>query len=162
MKSVLTTRHLIPLLFASIFMLFSTVSYAKLVDDRKILLAHTSHDFDSTLTTVKKQLTAKGFQIAHVQYCDNGLKKMGYQVNKYQVIFFGRIDEIREITTKHAELAPFLPFKVLVYIENDKTVISIMNPEMLKPMIKDKALATKLKQWKNEFVAILEQSSKES
>ncbi len=153
---------IIPWLVASFLLAFSVASHAQLIDDDKILLAHTSHDFDTTLAMVKKQLAAKNYQIAHVQRCDNGLKKMGYEVNKYQVVFFGRIDEVRELTTKHAELAPFLPFKILIYVEGDKTAISIMNPEMLKPMVTDEALVAKLEQWKRDFVAVLEQSSASS
>jgi len=160
--SIPSLRHLMPWLVASFLLAFSVTSHAKLIDDDKILLAHTSHNFDTTLARVKQQLVAKDFQIAHVQRCDNGLKKMGYDVNKYQVVFFGRIDEVRELTTKHAELAPFLPFKILIYIEGDKTAISVMNPEMLKPMVTDEVLVAKLEQWKQEFVAVLEQSSESS
>ena len=160
--SSLSVRPIMPWLVASFLLAFSVASHAKLIDDDKILLAHTSHDFDTTLAMVKKQLAAKNYKIAHVQHCDNGLKKMGYEVNKYQVVFFGRIDEVRELTTKHAELAPFLPFKLLIYVEGDKTAISIMNPEILKPMVTDEALVAKFEQWKHDFVDILEQSSTSS
>lgn len=153
------------LAFISFLMFFSLPSYAEKANvsgEEKILSRSTSHDFKTTLLRIKTQLVKKNFQVAHVQRCDGGLKKMGYEMDKYQVVFFGRIDEIREMTTKYTELTPFLPFKLLIYIEEDKTVMSIMNPEMLKPMVTDKLLVAKLEQWRREFIDILEKAGEVS
>lgn len=160
--TLLTTCVLTPVAFAAFLMFVSLESHAKMNDEGKVLMAYTTQDFDTTLTTLRKQLVKKGFQVAHVQRCDGGLKKMGYDINKYQVVFFGRLEEVREMTTKHAALAPFLPFKLLIYVEGDKTVISIMNPEMLTPMVSDKALTAKFAQWRGEFVDILTQTTQSS
>lgn len=160
---LITTFVLMPLALIAFLMFASLDSHANMSDEGNILLAYTAHDFDKTLALAKQQLAKKGFQVAHVQRCDNGLKKMGYEVSKYQVVFFGRFDEVREMTTKHVELAPFLPFKLLIYVEGDKTGMSIMNPEALKPMITDdKELTAKLTQWREEFVDILTNVSQTS
>jgi uncharacterized protein (DUF302 family) len=127
-------------------------------DDKKILLTRSTHNFDETLEIVKDVLQKNGFTVAHVQRCDGGLKHMGYNTDKYRIVFFGRKDEVRELSKTHAELIPFLPFKLLIYAEGDQSIISIMNPEDLKGMVKDKDLLEQLTKWKKEFVHILEQT----
>lgn len=161
-KRRLLPHYLGTLMLMFLLIIFPPVGHTKIADEGQILLAHTSHDFDTTLSRVKETLVKNNFQVAYVQRCDGGLKKMGYEVNNYQVVFFGRLNDVRDITTKHAELAPFLPFKLLLYRENDKTVMSIMNPESLVPMVTDPTVVARLEQWKDEFVTVLEQVSEAS
>ncbi len=146
------------LLVTTLLATLSPIAHCDTNPNDSMLLTRTDHNFKDTLEIVKKVLHENGFEVAHVQRCDGGLKHMGYDTDKYRVVFFGRIEEVRKLSKEHVELIPFFPFKVLVYAEGDQSVVSIMNPESLKTTIKDKALNAKLEQWKNEFVQILEQT----
>ena len=126
-------------------------------NDNKILLVRTQHEFKSTLEIVKEVLKDNNFTVAHVQRCDGGLKGMGYHTDKYQIVFFGRKEEVAEISKSHIEFIPFLPLKLLIYAEGNESVISIINPEALGTMMKDKSLSTQLTRWKKEFMDILKQ-----
>ncbi len=131
---------------------------SKVSEDEKILVTRVQHNFDETLDIIRHVLYQNGFTVAHIQRCDGGLKEMGYETDKYRVVFFGRLPEVREISQSHAELIPFLPFKILIYAEGKESVVSILNPESLIPMVKDKSLTSRFETWKKEFVQILQQA----
>ncbi|MEE9310396.1 MAG: DUF302 domain-containing protein [Cocleimonas sp.] len=128
------------------------------ISDDTILLTRVPHNFDMTLNIVKDVLKDNNFKVAHVQRCDGGLKQMGYESDKYRVVFFGRHNEVREMSKTYPELIPFMPFKILIYAEGKESVVSILSPEALKPMMKDELILKKLDQWKDEFVNILQQT----
>ncbi|MGV6858743.1 MAG: DUF302 domain-containing protein, partial [bacterium] len=97
-----------------------------------------------------------GYTVAHVQLCDGGLSKMGYETDHYQVVFFGKVDEVREMSKRHPELVPFMPFKALIFAENDQAVVSIVNPETLlklNPSLVD--ISPRVSEWKLAFADIL-------
>lgn len=146
--------------FVFIVQLFVPVTWASDIApaaDSKILVARVQHDFDSTLEIVQKVLQKNGFKVAHVQRCDGGLKEMGYETDKYRVVFFGRLSEVHEMSESHAELIPFMPFKLLIYAEGKQSVISILNPESLIDMVRDKSVITQLEEWHTQFVSVLDQ-----
>ncbi len=150
----------IVMLMVCFLVTFPAWANSQVQEDNKVLLTRIQHRFDTTLEIMKTVLQKNGFRVAHVQRCDGGLKEMGYETDKYRVIFFGRFREVREVSQKHAELIPFIPFKLLVYAEGDETVVSTLNPESLKGKVSDPGIAAKLKAWKKEFIEILEQAHK--
>ena len=154
-------KHLLTIFCLTVLIVVSPLAQSnteKMDKSNQMLLVRADHKFEDTLDIVKDVLHKNGFEVAHVQRCDGGLKHMGYNTDKYRIVFFGRLEEVREISKTHSELIPFLPFKLLVYAEGNQSIISIMNPENLKGTLKDKAFNRKLEEWKDEFVKILEQT----
>ncbi len=124
--------------------------------DESILSARSAYDFDATLDKLKDIIEKHGYTVAHVQLCDGGLKKMGYETDHYQVVFFGKIDEVREMSEKHPELVPFMPFKALIFAEGKQTVVSIVNPESLLELDPQlETLRDELQSWRMAFEGIL-------
>ena len=104
------------------------------IANEDILTARTTAGFDVTLEKAKLVLQENTFTVAHVQRCDGGLRQMGYHTDNYKIIFFGRLEEVREVTKAHPELMPFLPLKLAVFAENDETLLSTVNPNSFLPM----------------------------
>jgi uncharacterized protein (DUF302 family) len=81
---------------------------------------------------------------------------MGYTTDNYNIVFFGRLEEVRELSKTHPELIPLFPFKLAVYAEGKDTLFSVLNPAELAPLLDaDKALAEQLSAWEQDFRAVL-------
>lgn len=121
-----------------------------------VLTVRVGKQFEETLDKASEVLEKHGFTVAHVQKCDGGLNTMGYETDHYRVIFFGRLDEVRELSKTHPQLIPLFPFKLAVYAEDDDSILSVINPGSLDEMLQaDQELAEKLVQWEREFKAVL-------
>lgn len=126
----------------------------------QLMTVRAEQSFETTLEQAQAALQDNGFKVAHVQRCDKGLEGMGYDTDKYRVIFFGRLQEVRELTKRYPQLIPLFPFKLAVYAEGEDTLISVMNPEGLTEVLQaDEALAEQLANWSDEFESVLAQVS---
>lgn len=121
------------------------------------LMARTQNSFPDTMLDLQEALKAKGYSIAHIQKCDGGLKGMGYKSDFYRVIFFGKLEEVREISSKHPKMVAFLPLKIAVFAENDETVMAAVNPGDLSAMLNEPELEPYLRQWDQDIREVLEQ-----
>ncbi len=122
----------------------------------KLLTARSPQAFDLALEQVQAVLQKHNFTVAHIQKCDGGLKDMGYATTDYKVVFFGRLDEVREFSKTHPELVPLFPFKLAVYADGKDTRFSVLNPAELAPLLDaDKVLAEQLVAWERDFRAVL-------
>nr|CAA6829041.1 MAG: Unknown protein [uncultured Thiotrichaceae bacterium] len=145
-------KSLLMLWIASLFLLGGTANAA----EDNLLTVRNTKPFTQTLDMAAETLEKHGFTVAHVQKCDGGLHAMGYETDHYRVIFFGRLEEVRELSKTHPQLIPLFPFKLAVYAEDNDTVISVINPAGLETMLQaDPVLKEKLRQWEQEFKDVL-------
>lgn len=122
----------------------------------KLLSVRTSQDFELALEQVQDVLKQHGFSVAHIQKCDSGLQGMGYKTDDYKIVFFGRVEEVRALSKQYPDLVPLFPFKLAIYTQGDATVLSVLNPESVAPLLDaDPALQQQLQAWGKEFRAVL-------
>lgn len=122
----------------------------------KLLTVRVAQEFDPAFEQVQEVLAKHGFTVAHIQKCDGGLHHMGYETDNYKIVFFGRLEEVRELSKTHPELIPLFPFKLAVYAEGKDTIMSVLNPAELAPMLHaDEGLQTRLTAWEKDFRAVL-------
>jgi len=50
-----------------------------------------------------------GYAISRVQRVGIGFTGMGYKTDKYRIVFFGKIDEVRNLAEKESQMIPYLP-----------------------------------------------------
>lgn len=123
--------------------------------EQNFLMLRVYDNFDSTMEHAQKAIEEHGYTVSHIQRCDGGLSKVGYKTDKYRVLFFGKPDEVRQISNEHPEMIPFLPLKMLVYAEDDQSLVTVMNPEELSDFVTSKKLRTQLRRWKADFESML-------
>ena len=122
-----------------------------------ILMARSAVSFDEALPALTRIIEEHGYSVAHIQKCDGGLRGFGYQTDKYRVVFFGKLDEVRDLTRRHLDLAPFLPLKMAIFAERDETVLSIVNPRALGAFYSDPELKTQLDRWESDMRSVLQE-----
>ena len=93
--------------------------------------------------------------MSHVQRCDSGLTGLGYETDGYRVVFFGKLDEVRQLSAEYPELIPFLPLKISVFAEGDESIVSVINPTSLGSFYPGEALARQFDRWENDLRSIL-------
>lgn len=121
-----------------------------------LLTVRVAQGFEPALQQVQDVLAEHGFTVAHIQKCDGGLHEMGYETDNYRVVFFGRLEDVRELSKTRPEMIPLFPFKLAVYAEGKDTILSVLNPSSLAPMLHaDDSLQARLDGWEKDFRAVL-------
>ncbi len=118
-----------------------------------LLMARIPMTFPEAMLKLQNVLKQHGQTLSRVQRVDIGLTSKGYKTDKYRVVFFGRLAEIREVADKYPKLIPYVPHKIAIFAEEDETLIVAANPERLFPE-KDPALQHFVRQWKQDLEAI--------
>jgi uncharacterized protein (DUF302 family) len=108
------------------------------------------------LEYVKTSVEEHGYQVAHIQLCDGGMKDFGYKSDTYRVVFFGKLEEVRTATERYPELVSYLPLKLAVIAEEDETLLAVLDPEALAPFFSEEAVKTQLGRWHSDLVSILD------
>ena len=120
------------------------------------LMARVGLDFDSSLEQLQRVIAEHGYTVSHVQRCDVGLQRSGYQTDKYRVVFFGKLDEVRAISSSHPELVPFIPLNFAVFAENGDTILSVFNPAVYEDLFPDSGLSVQFRRWESDVRSILD------
>ena len=125
--------------------------------EQTTLMARSSQPFEPVLERTREVLAEYGYTGAHIQTCDTGMAEFGYHSDKYQVVFFGKLEEVRRISHSHPEMIPFLPLKLAVFAERKETVLVALDPLELGRYITDPELQIQLARWRSDIRAMLEE-----
>ena len=131
-----------------IFFLFNGITLAD-----EFLTTRLELNFPEAMMKLQTILKEEGYTLSRVQKVDEGLKKNGYDSDKYRVVFYGRGDEGKFLSKNHPELIPYLPLKIAIFAENEHTLLIATNPEVIvnnPPEI----LKIKLQSWKSDLQRI--------
>jgi uncharacterized protein (DUF302 family) len=125
--------------------------------EQTTLMARSKLQFEPVLEAAKQVVAEHGYTVAHIQKCDGGMAEFGYQSDKYQLIFFGKLEEVRRLSHEYPELIPFLPIKMAVFAEHDETVIVVLDPLELGRYITDPKLQVQLVRWRSDLRSMLQE-----
>ena len=120
-----------------------------------LLMARSKQAFPEAMLALQESIGRQGYVISRVQRVDIGLTAMGYETDKYRVVFFGKPDEIRQLVEQHPELVPYLPPKISIFAEADDTLLVAINPQQLKQFFDAPELADVFDRWERDLRAIL-------
>ena len=121
------------------------------------LMIRVTRGFDATLSQLQQVIAEHGYTVSHVQRCDVGLQQSGYETDKYRVVFFGKLDEMRSISSSHPELVPFLPLNIVVFAENGDTILSVFNPAVYEGLFPQSRLSVQFRRWESDIRSILDE-----
>lgn len=112
--------------------------------------------FEETMIRMKDVVEEFGYKIVHIQKCDEGLSEFGYKTDAYKVIFFSKLNEIRNIVDNYPHLAPFVPLKIAVIKENDDIILVSLNPSTLAQFFTTRDIQLQLSRWENDIRAMMQ------
>ena len=139
-------------LVAIVLMLISPLLCAK-----DLYMVRTLQSFPEAMSTQQEKIADKGYQVSRVQRVDIGLTASGYTTDKYRVVFFGKLDEVRDIISRHTSLVPYIPLKIAIFAEGDETILMASSFAHLRPFYTDAVLQADFDRWEKDIDAILEE-----
>jgi len=137
------------LLILALAYLISSQSYAT-----DLHMARSSASFPETMLKLQETIKNMGYKVSRVQRVDIGLTSSGYKTDKYRVVFYGKADEVAEISQKYPFMIPYLPLQIAIFAEGEETLLTSPNP-----LLFDEKSAPELKpvlqQWETDLAKIM-------
>lgn len=121
----------------------------------ELIMVRSDKTFPEAMLLLQDAIKQQGYRLSRVQRVDIGLTKLGYQTDKYRVVFFGKTDEIHYLTRHHPELIPYLPLKIAIFAEAEETLLVTSDPATFMDLYSNPELHKVFKRWHKDIVNIM-------
>lgn len=138
--------------FAVLLLLCGSV--AATAEDLFMVRSHLS--FPEAMVVLQESIGEQGYTLSRVQRVDIGLTSFGYETDKYRLVFFGKLDEVRKIADQYPELVPYVPLKIAIFAEDQDTILLSSSFAHLRPFYASSTLQADFNRWESDVTAILE------
>jgi uncharacterized protein (DUF302 family) len=125
-----------------------------------MLMIRSRAEFEESMLLLQQAISEQGYALSRVQRVDIGLSEFGYKTDKYRVVFFGKPEEIRELSARYPEIIPYLPLQIAIFAEADETLLVAASPLQLSEAYADPELGKRFARWEQDTRAILEKVRK--
>ena len=130
-------------------------------EHQRLIMGRSSEAFPETMSALQAAIKNAGYTVSIVQRVDIGLTGMGFQTDKYRVVFFGKPEEIKSLPKKYPKLAPYLPLAISIFAEQDETILTAMSPHFIEHSYlqsgsEDTELHETFKRWQKDIESIIE------
>ena len=133
--------------------------YASLVHaaEERLLMMRSTRSFPEAMLALQNTLSEYGYTVSRVQRVDIGLTGSGFQTDRYRIVFFGRPDEIRELSAAHPELIPYLPLNITLIAEEEDTLLVALDPTALQEVVPTRMFGYRLERWKSDILSVMDE-----
>lgn len=121
-----------------------------------LMMVRSPQTFPEAMLTLQSSLSDHGYTVSRVQRVDIGLTGMGYQTDKYRIVFFGKPDEIRQLKARYPELIPYLPPKISIFAEGEETLLVTVSPIIFRDMVPPSELSILFDRWTGDLQSVFE------
>ncbi len=136
-----------------LFLLLFLFSYQALAGD--LLIVRMEQSFPEAMSDLQAEIKKQGFQVSRVQRVDIGLEAMGYKTDKYRVVFYGNLAEMRRLIRHNPLMIAYLPLSIAIFAENDATILVAANPEIYLEDVSLEEDKNILRKWSEELQSLL-------
>ena len=138
-------------LLAVLLLLFAAVAPAQ-----DLYMVRSSLSFPEAMTVLQQSIQDSGYQVSRVQRVDIGLTKSGFTTDRYRIVFFGKLEDVQDISNRYPELIPFVPLKIAIFAENEDTLLVSSSFQHLRPFYESPTLRARFDRWEADVRDILE------
>jgi uncharacterized protein (DUF302 family) len=125
----------------------------------RLYVQESSSPFPEAMVSLQASIAQNGYTLSRIQRVDYGLNKRGYETDKYRVVFFGKPEEISELSRNYPELVPFLPLKITLIQKDEGVEMVAINPARLKRLYPEPELEPTFERWQRDIQKILHDAS---
>ena len=125
----------------------------------RLYVQQSSSPFPETMVSLQASIAQNGYTLSRVQRVDYGLNKRGFETDKYRVVFFGKPEEISQLSKTFPELVPFLPLKITLIQKDEGVEMVAINPARLKRLYPEPELQPVFERWQQDIQKILSEAS---
>lgn len=127
------------------------------VNAQDLYMVRSQLSFPEAMAVLQETIRKHGQVVSRVQRVDIGLTTFGYQTDKYRVVFYGELDDIREVTNQYPELVSYLPLKIAIFAEGDETLLLASSFEHLREVYTSATMQSRFDRWEENLRSILEE-----
>lgn len=121
-----------------------------------MLMVRTQQSFPEAMLTLQTSIKEHGYEVTRVQRIDIGLTGMGYETDKYRVVFVGKPEEIQHLVDRYPVLSAYMPPKISIFAEGGETVLVTLNPMVYADMIDDEAGKVMFRRWESDVYSVFD------
>jgi len=122
----------------------------------ELLMARITRPFPEAMNLLQDTIRTKGYAISRVQRVDVGLTSSGFTTAEYRLVFYGKPEEMRNLSSKYVELIPYLPLNIVIFAEGDDTILLAANPQQLEEFFAKPELHQTFARWEMDVRSIFE------
>lgn len=142
--------------FAALLLLASLAAPAQ-----ELMMVRSPHSFPEAMLMLQTAIGDHGYTLSRVQRVDIGLTGSGFTTDKYRVVFFGKLDEIRMLTSRYPQLIPYLPLHMTIFAEEEDTIVVMEDPVRMAGLVNDPEIDYLFRRWHNDALSILDELRQE-
>jgi uncharacterized protein (DUF302 family) len=122
-----------------------------------LLMARSDKSFPEAMTVLQSAISARGYTITRLQQVNENLERREYKSDMYRVVYFGKFEEVRQVTAAHPELIAFLPLSITIFAEGDESIMVASHPQTISAFYPDAALKPLFDRWEQDIEAIMDE-----
>ena len=123
--------------------------------DPYLLMLRSSQTFPEAMLSLQTAIVDHGYTLSRVQRVDIGLEAMGFKTDKYRIVFFGKPEEVRQLSAKYPHMIPYLPLKMTIFAENEETIMVTEDMTRLDELATTPELRKLFQRWKGDILSII-------
>ncbi|WP_018507759.1 DUF302 domain-containing protein [Thiobacillus thioparus] len=122
-----------------------------------LIMARMNAPFPEAMTLLQSAISSRGYTITRLQQVNENLARREFKSDMYRVVYFGKLDEVRQVTAAHPELIPFLPLNITIFAEGEQAILVASHPQALQQFFPDPALKPVLERWEKDMDEIMDE-----
>jgi uncharacterized protein (DUF302 family) len=127
-----------------------------------LLMVRMDKQFPEAMALLQSAISSRGYKITRLQQVNENLERRDYKSDMYRVVYFGKHEEVRQVTAANPELIPFLPLNITIFAEGDQTILVANHPQMLRHYFPDPSLKPVFDRWEKDIVEIMDEVREEA
>lgn len=127
-----------------------------------LLMTRMDKAFPEAMAILQTAISSRGYTITRLQEVNENLERRDFKSDMYRVVYFGKLEEVRQVTAARPELIPFLPLNITIFAEGEQTILVASHPQVLRQFFPDPALKPVFERWGRDVEAIMDEAREDA
>ncbi|MGV8991215.1 MAG: DUF302 domain-containing protein [Thiobacillus sp.] len=136
--------------------LFMVLFLASPVTADGLFMVRMDKAFPEAMTLLQSAISSRGYTITRLQQVNENLQRREFKSDMYRVVYFGKLEEIKQVSAQQAGLIPFLPLNITIFAEGEHSILVSSHPSTLRQFFPDPALGPVFDRWEKDIGAIMD------
>lgn len=117
--------------------------------------------FPEAMTLLQSAISNHGYTITRLQQVNENLQRREFKSDMYRVVYFGKLEEVKQVSAQQPGLIPFLPLNITIFAEGEQSILVSSHPSTLRQFFPDPALRLVFDRWEKDIGSIMDELREE-
>ena len=122
-----------------------------------LIMVRMDKPFPEAMALLQSAISSRGYTVTRLQQVNENLERREFKSDMYRVVYFGKLDEVKQVTARQPGLIPFLPLNITIFAEGEQTILVSSHPQTLRQFFPDPALNPVFDHWESDIVSIMDE-----